>query len=328
MISLGGVILGLALLIGGGALLVRGASEIAATYGISPLVVGLTIVGFGTSTPELVVNVIGALKGATGLAFGNVVGSNISNMGLVLGAAALMTPIALQSDVVRRELPLFLLATTMMAVMALDGPLTGRPPVIDRADSILLLLLFCIFLYFVIIDLGRARREDRLLAEIGEHPGVLAPASGGWRQWVFVTGGCVLLYVGGEVTIRNGIALSSLLGVSPAIVGLFVVAVGTSMPELVTSVIAAMKKESDLALGNVIGSNIFNSLVVLPASGVIAGIAVPRGGVGDIVFSWLLAAVLVPIFLFGKARLGRPAGVAFLVAYVVYAVGRITGVAP
>jgi cation:H+ antiporter len=323
MLSLGGIIVGLAVLIGGGALLVRGASEIATAVGISPMVVGLTIVAFGTSAPELVVNIIGALSGATEIAFGNVVGSNISNLGLVLGAAALMAPIAIQSDVIRRELPLFLLATTMMAVMTLDLALEGRPGSIDRGDSILLLLMFCIFLYFVALDLRRSRRVDPLLTEIGGHPKMLMPIASRW-QWLLILGGCVLLFIGGELTVRNGVALSAQLGVPPAIVGLFVVAVGTSMPELPTSVIAAMRGESDLALGNVIGSNIFNSLFVLPVSGLIATIDVPRGGVGDLVFSWLLAAVLVPIFLFGRGRLGRPAGIGFLVAYFVYAIGRIS----
>lgn len=324
MLSVLGIAVGLVMLIGGGTLLVRGASAIATGLGISPMVVGLTIVGFGTSMPELVVNIIGALEGHTGLAFGNVVGSNISNLGLVLGAAALMAPIALQSGVIRRELPLFLLATTMMAVMALDGPLEGLPATISRSDSIILMLLFPIFLYFVIVDVSRVKRGDALIADIDEHTVVLAPETGGRYQWWLVAGGCLLLFAGGEITIRNGIALSELLGVPPAIVGLFVVAVGTSMPELVTSIIAAIKKESDLALGNIIGSNIFNTLIVLPASGLIAGIAVPRGGVGDLVFSWALAAVLVPIFLYGSARLGRVTGALFVIAYLVYAVVRVT----
>lgn len=326
MLSLGGLILGLLLLIGGGALLVRGASEIAGSLGISPMVVGLTIVGFGTSSPELVVNIMGALNGETEIAFGNVVGSNISNLGLVLGAAALMSPIALQSDVIRRELPLLLLVTTMMAVMSLDEPLGDGIATISRADSILLMLMFGIFLYFVASDFSRASQgDDVLLAEISGHPGVLAPGAGRW-QWLSVIAGCALLFAGGELTIRNGIAMAGDFGVSPAVIGLFVVAVGTSMPELATSIIAAMKQESDLALGNVIGSNIFNSLMVLPVSGVITAIEVPPGGVVDVGFSWLLAAVLVPIFWFGNARLGRGAGLLFLAAYFAYAVLRVTGV--
>ena len=322
MLSLVGILSGVALLIAGGALLVRGASEIAAGFGISPLVVGLTIVGFGTSSPELVVNLFGAFEGATGLAFGNVVGSNISNLGLVLGAAAVVSPIAIQGEIVRRELPLLLLATTMIMVMALDGPLEGMPAVIGRTDAIMLMLAFCIFLYITALDLMRVRRKDPLLDAIEGSPVVVAPSTGRFR-WLLVLGGFALLFVGGEMTVRSGIEFAKQLGVSEAIVGLFVVAVGTSMPELVTSIIAAIRRESDLALGNVIGSNLFNSLMVLPASGVIAQIPIPPGGIIDLVLSWLLAAALIPIFFFGKAYLGRISGAGLITVYFGYAIVRI-----
>ena len=277
MITFAGLVLGIVILIAGGTLLVRGASEIASTLGVSPMVVGLTIVGFGTSSPELVINIIGASTGATGIAFGNVVGSNISNLGLVLGAAALMHPIVIQSALVRRELPLLLLVTTITTVMALDGPLEGGEASISRTDAVVLMLLFCIFIYITVLDLMRVRHKDHLLAEIKTSPVVIRSTRTRF-QWLFVAAGFGLLYAGGRLTIDNGVALATQLGVSTAIVGLFVVAIGTSMPELVTSAIAAARKESDLALGNIIGSNIFNSLVVLPASGVIASVPVPPGG--------------------------------------------------
>lgn len=322
MLSFVGIVFGVAVLIVGGGLLVRGASEIAAGLGVSPMIVGLTIVGFGTSSPELVVNILGALEGETNLAFGNVAGSNISNLALVLGAAAVISPIAIQGDIVRRELPLLLLATTMMTVMALDGPLEGMPAAIGRTDAIVLMLMFCIFIYISALDLMRVRREDPLLTNIEASPVVAAPEKGRFR-WLLILAGFALLFVGGELTVRNGVALASQLGVSTTIVGLFVVAIGTSMPELVTSIIAARRGESDLALGNVIGSNIFNSLMVLPASGLIAQIPVPPGGVADLVVSWLLAAALIPLFFFGKAYLGRVSGSAFLVVYLGYAIARI-----
>ncbi|MEM6513421.1 MAG: calcium/sodium antiporter [Pseudomonadota bacterium] len=325
MFSFLGILLGVALLIGGGTLLVRGASEIATSYGISPMIVGLTIVGFGTSSPELVVNVIGALNGATGLAFGNVVGSNISNLALVLGAAAIISPIAIQGDVVRRELPLLLLATTMITVMALDGPLENRPAGIGRTDAIVLMLVFGIFIYITALDLMRIHRKDRLIDDIVESA-IVVPKSQGRLRWAMVVAGFVLLLFGGEATVRNGVSFAEQIGISTTVVGLFVVAVGTSMPELVTSIIAAVRKESDLALGNVIGSNIFNSLMVLPASGAIAQIPVPDGGVGDLALSWLLAAALIPIFFYGKAYLGRVSGGVFLSIYLGYAVYRtLTG---
>jgi cation:H+ antiporter len=322
MLTFFGIALGIALLIGGGTLLVRGAAELAASFGISPMVVGLTIVGFGTSSPELVVNLIGAFQGATGLAFGNVVGSNISNLALVLGAAAIMSPIAIRGEVVRRELPLLLLATTLMAVLALDGPLEGLPAAIGRTDSIVLMLIFCVFIYISALDLMRMRRKDALLVDIRESPIVTTPSKGRF-SWLLVIGGFLLLFFGGEMTVRNAVAFAEQVGVSTTIVGLFVVAVGTSMPELVTSIIAAVRRESDLALGNVIGSNIFNSLMVLPASGVVAQIPVPRGGIGDLALSWILTAALIPVFFFGKANLGRVTGAILLVVYIGYAAVRI-----
>jgi cation:H+ antiporter len=310
-------------MIAGGTMLVRGASEVAAAFGVSPMIVGLTIVAFGTSSPELVINVIGAMKGATGIAFGNVVGSNISNLALVLGAAALLRPIALQGEVVRRELPLLLLATTMITVMALDGPLEGLRATIGRTDAVILLLVFCIFIYITVLDILRLRKHDRLLTDIRETSLLVEPPEGRFR-WLLIAAGLVTLYFGGELTIDNGVAFATGIGISTTVVGLFVVAVGTSMPELVTSMIAAARRESDLALGNVIGSNLFNSLIVLPASGVLIQVPVPKGGVGDLVFSWVLAAALIPVFFFGKASLGRITGVILLGAYAAYAVIRIT----
>jgi cation:H+ antiporter len=325
MFTFAGVCLGILLLIGGGGMLVRGASEIAGRYGVSPMIVGLTIVSFGTSSPELVVNVMGALRGETALAFGNVIGSNISNLGLVLGLSALLAPITLHGEVVRREVPLLLLATTMITVMALDGYLEGNAPTIGRSDAIVLMLVFCIFIYITAMDFARNKLSDQILTEIEANPAVHAinPAPEGRLSWFFVLAGVLLLLGGGELTVQNGSDLAGQFGVSPTIVGLFVVAVGTSMPELVTSVIAALRGESDLALGNVIGSNIFNSLLVLPVSGLMSQIPVPDGGVGDLVLSWGFAAVLIPIFFLGEKRLGRAAGAMFLLLYFSYAAYRV-----
>ena len=322
MVTFAGIVLGLVLLIAGGAVLVRGASSIAIRFGVSPMIVGLTIVGFGTSSPELIVNVIGALRGETAIAFGNVVGSNISNLGLVLGCAAVVSPIA--GELVRRELPLLLLATTMMTVLILDSPLEGTPALLGRTDSIVLMLMLCIFIYITALDVLLGRSSDPLLTEIQEHS-VAASAPRLGRSLLMLLVGFLLLFAGGELTIRSGVELAELLGMPPAVIGLFVVAVGTSMPELVTSVIAAIRGESDLALGNVIGSNIFNSLMVLPTSGLIAKIPIPEGGVVDLVFSWVLAGLLIPIFFIRDARFGRAVGLLYLAAYIGYAAWRIAG---
>ena len=317
------LLLGIFMLLGGGALLVRGASEIAAGFGISPLVIGLTVVGFGTSAPELVINVLGAAGGATDLAFGNVIGSNISNLALVLGATALIAPITMESQLVRREIPLLLLATTIAATLALDGPLEQREALIGRSDSVVLLLLFCIFVYMVVLDFVRAKQVDPLLVEVESYPLLSQQAADPWR-WPMAIGGCALLFLGGKFTIDSGVALATGLGISATIVGLFIVAIGTSLPELVTSIIAAAKKEPDLALGNIVGSNLFNTLVVLPASGVVEPIAVPAGGLLDLAVSWVLVALLVSVFFVGQARLGRVVGGGLLLGYLAYAAFRIT----
>ncbi|MGB5722388.1 MAG: calcium/sodium antiporter [Woeseiaceae bacterium] len=323
MFSFLGLFLGIALLIGGGTLLVRGATEVATRLGVSPMIVGLVIVGFGTSAPELMINVVGALRGETDIAFGNVIGSNISNLALVLGAAALIAPLYIQGQLVRREVPLLLLATCIITVMVLDVPLEGLPAMIGRSEGIILLSLFCIFIYINVLDHVALQQADPLIENI-EHNPLIATDPHSRFRWLFVLGGIVLLMVGGEVTVKSGVAIATSLGVPTTIVGLFMVAVGTSMPELVTSVVAALRGQSDLALGNVVGSNIFNSLIVLPASSVIAQIPLPPGGVTDLLVSVALTALLIPIFILGEARLGRRTGSFLLLFYIVYAVARIS----
>lgn len=322
MLSFLGILVGILLLIGGGTALVAGSSQLARRFGISPMIIGLTIVGFGTSAPELVVNITGALTGETELAFGNVVGSNITNLGLVLACAAFIRAIEIKGNVVHREVPLLLLITSIMTVMALDGILDGEAPHISRSEGIVLLLLFLIFLYIVVRDVLYADADDALITEAAHAPLLSGPPRHA-LTWLLIPAGLALLFYGGRVTVESSVEFAGEIGVSTAIIGLFVVAIGTSMPELVTSIIAAFKKESDLALGNVIGSNIFNSLVVLPVSAVVAPVAIPDGGVFDLVVSWLFAAVLIPIFFLRDACIGRPSALILLLAYGAYAVFRI-----
>ena len=324
MLSFLGIVAGLVILLLGGAALVSGASQLASRLGVPPIIVGLTIVGFGTSSPELVVNIIGGLQGETALAFGNVVGSNISNLALVLGAAAFLQTIEIHGSVIRRELPLLLLVTTIMTVMALDNVLGGGTAMIGRSDAVVLILMFAIFVYITVQDIMLARSQDRLLDEVAEYPLVRIELAKRFL-WASIIVGFVLLFVGGEMTVRYSVEFASGIGISTTVIGLFVVAIGTSLPELVTSIMAAWRKESDLALGNILGSNVFNSLIVLPVSALISDVAIPEGGVGDLMVSWLLAAVLVPIFYFGRRTLGRTTGTLLLLAYVSYMVLRVTG---
>jgi cation:H+ antiporter len=322
MLALLGIVAGLGLLILGGTALVTGASQLAARMGVSPMIVGLTIVGFGTSSPELVVNIIGGLRGESALAFGNVIGSNISNLALVLGSAAMLQTMEIHGTVIRREVPLLLLVTTIMTVMALDTVLEGGQPRIGRSDALVLILLFAIFIYISVQDVLLARQEDALLSEIGTSPLVVTePGSPYYPAYIVV--GFLLLFFGGEITVRNSVTFAHQLNISTTVIGLFVVAIGTSLPELITSIIAAWRRESDLALGNILGSNVFNSLIVLPAGALVGPVTIPEGGVQDLIVSWVLAAVLIPIFLFGRAKLGRISGAMLIAAYFSYAAIRV-----
>ena len=309
------VLLGITLLLIGGASLVRGASGIAHSFNVPNIVIGLTVVAFGTSAPELVINVTGALQGKTDLAFGNAVGSNLANFGLVLGIAAIMSPIYLQGQVIRREVPFLLLITAILLVMVWDTPLSGTQALLDRGDAIILFLLFTVFVYFMVRDFI-SEEGDPLLVE-GDN--LSSKASGnGLLNAALLLIGLVLLVVGGEMTINNGVAVAKIMGVSEVVIGMFVLAVGTSLPELVTSGIAAYKKETDLALGNIVGSNIFNSLVVLPAAAIIRPLPIPEGGDWDLAVGGAFVLVIIPLFLFSNARLGRLAGIGLITGYFLY----------
>ncbi len=319
------LVIGLVLLLAGATAVVSGASSLSTRWGVPPLVVGLTIVAFGTSAPELVVNVLGAFRNQTELAFGNVAGSNLANIGLVLGVAALITPVTIQGQLVRRELPLLMLATSILAVMTLDHVLQVGEPMLTRSDGIILILLFSIFVYIAIGDFLRAD-EDALLRDVRELENSIParPDATGAGDWVRVVGGLVGLSLGGHLTITHGSALAVQLGVSPVVIGLLVVAIGTSMPELVTSIVAAMRKEADLCVGNVVGSNIFNSLVVLPVSALVRPLPIPPFITLDIFISLALTVALVPVFLLRNARMSRVIGFAFVAVYVGYMTFRAT----
>ena len=300
--------------------MVRGASDLAESYGVPPLVVGLTVVAFGTSSPELVVNILGALEGQTALAFGNITGSNLANIGLVLGVAAVISPIALEGKIIRRELPLLLLATAVLFTMTLDHPLRTSAAILDRSDAIVMLLLFGIFIYIMVVDFLR-QEQDALVTTFDKLPHVrhLERKS----DWILIIAGITGLALGGQLTIDHGSALAASIGIPPEIVGMVMVAIGTSLPELVTSIFAALKGEADLCVGNVIGSNIFNSMFVLPISAVINPVAIPAGGSMDIFASLVLSVILIPIFIVRKTIMSRQIGIFFLLAYATYMTARL-----
>lgn len=311
------VIAGIALLLAGGTALVTGASALATRTGISPLIVGLTVVAFGTSAPELMVTVLGTLEGHSDLAYGNIVGSNIANLALVLGGSALLAPVVIQGQLLRREVPLLLLGTTVLVIVSLDGYLKGTEALIDRSDGLVLILLFGIFVYVTVGDIRR-RREDPLVTGAELFPVPMLSTPDGRRDVMTLIVGIVGLALGGQLTVTYGVALAEALGVSAVVVGLFIVAVGTSLPELATSIVAALKNECDLCVGNVVGSNLMNGLLILPIGTLLRPLYVPATGLVDLTVSFTFTLALIPIFIIGKSRLGRPVGMALLASYAVY----------
>ncbi len=252
------------------------------------------------------------------------VGSNLANLGLVLGLAALVKPVTIQGQIVRRELPLLMLVTCILAVMTLDRALQSGESVLTRSDGLILLLLFSIFIYIAISDFLQVDK-DALIENVKEIEESI-PGLGqqhGRGDWLRIVGGLAGLCLGGHLTIVHGSALAAAMGVSPVVIGLLVVAVGTSMPELVTSIIAALRNEADLCVGNVIGSNIFNSLMVLPASALVRPLPIPPLVTVDILMSLGLAAALVPIFLWREARMSRVTGAIFVAIYASYMAYRV-----
>ncbi len=315
------LVIGIGLLIAGGDLLVRGASSLAGILGISPLIIGLTIVAFGTSSPELAVNVAAALKGSTDLSFGNIIGSNIANIGLILGIAALLKPIKVHSAVIVREIPMMLLATGAALVMGFDHVLRAGPGVFDRSEAILLLLFFCVFMFYNIADVLRNRKFDPYLEESSE----TARVKENRRLWVplvMTISGLVLLVLAGRLTVNSAAGVARALHVSEAFIGLFLVAVGTSLPELSATIIAAARSQSDLAIGNVVGSNIFNLLFIMGITAWVRPVPVPPHGLLDLLFAAALSLILLPVAASGRRTITRPEGVLLLAMYAAFIIGR------
>ncbi len=313
---------GLLLTLSGGFALVHGASHLARRWGVPAFVVGLTVVAFGTSAPELAVNVLASLRGDADISFGNVVGSNLANLGLILGVAALITPLAIESTVIRREIPMMLLATGAIVVMALDPLLTDAPAAYDRSDGWTLLVFFSVFLYTAAATVLRRREADTF---VGSSIGVLSSTLSAPRCAALIIAGLAALIWGADVTLRNAVVIATDLGVAPAIIGLSVVALGTSLPELVASTIAASRGESDLAVGNVVGSNIFNILFILGVTSSIGPVPVPDGGGFDLAALTAVSALLL-IFAATGRRISRAEGAALVLVWLGYGIWRLVSV--
>lgn len=308
-------VVGIFLLIKGADYLVDGSSSLAKKFKVPTLVIGLTIVAFGTSMPELIVNILASLKGNGDIAFGNIVGSNIANILLILGITATIKLLKVQHSTTWKEIPFSLLAAIVLLVFAstmfLDKLAISS---ILRFEGIILLLFFAIFLYYV-IELARRNKsqmkDDKL--EIKKLSSL--------KIFLYILGGLVALYFGGKLVVEGAVALARLFGMSEYFISLTIVAVGTSLPELVTSIIAALKGDSDMAIGNVVGSNIFNIFWILGVSALIAPITIPTFAIIDLLVL-LGTTFLLFLFMFigRKHELERWQGMVFILMYVAYIV--------
>ena len=310
------LIVGFVVLIKGADYLVEGSSSIAKRMGVSSLTIGLTIVAFGTSMPELVVNIISSFQDKGGVAFGNIIGSNLANILLVLGLTAIIRPIDLQNSTVWKEIPFSLLAAIVLFIIVNSktinflsfNDVTG----LTRTDGIIMLLFFVIFLIYV-FEMGKNKHifEDQPKVDVEKHSTRTSV--------IYIILGIVSLYFGGRWVISGAVYIAGVLNISEFMISAIVIAIGTSLPELITSVVAAMKNDLDMAVGNIIGSNIFNILWVLGFTAVISPLSTPFSINPDIAFLLIITFILFMFMFIGKRHeLERWQGAFFLILYVAY----------
>jgi cation:H+ antiporter len=304
------IALGLVLLVAGGELLVRGAVASAKALGVSPLLIGLTLVGFGTSTPELVTSVTAALNGSPGIAVGNVVGSNIANILFILGLSAVIFPMAVNPKGFKRDA----LMVSAAALACMGVVLYGRMGMVLGIIFIASLFAYIVFVY---LQEKNAPDEAAVVAEHRAEDARAGPGTIALSVAMAVVGIAITIF-GARYLVDGAIALAKGLGVSDTIIGLTIVAVGTSMPELVTSVMAAIRKHADVAYGNIVGSNIFNVLFILGATSVIQPIEMPRQIAQFDIWVMLIATALLVYFARTGAKLQRWEGWVFIACYVGY----------
>lgn len=311
-------VLGLLVLVVGAELVVRGASNVAIRFRVSPMIIGLTIVSIGTSTPELAIGIVAGSQGNGALAVGNIAGTNMLNLLFILGLSALIRPLPLHLQIFKLELPMIVVAAALMMIMAWDGHLS-------RFDGILLLLASLVYTLLLIVVTRRASQAARkeFRDEYGEHTltEIKHPWHGTVLHTVVLIGGIVATVVGAELLVRGATSIAQSLGVSTTIIGLTIVAIGTSAPELVTTILSTIKNDRDVAVGNLLGSSIYNILFILGATCVFspAGLPVERNLLMfDIPLMAGVAVGAIPIFLTGKlvSRWEGGLGVAIYLVYV------------
>jgi cation:H+ antiporter len=302
------LIFGLVLLIKGAQWMVDGASALAKRYNVSDLAIGLTVVAFGTSAPELVVNVIASSQSHHDIVFGNVLGSNIANVFLVLGITGLIYPLAVQSRTIWREIPMSLFAAVLLFFLANNFFLSASP-VLSRGNGMFLFGMFLLFMYYMYTQL----KFDSSPVE------TVTKQMSSFKTWAFIVIGLAGLVAGGKLVIDHAVIIATELGVSEKIIGFTIVAIGTSLPELATSVVAALKKNTNIAVGNIVGSNIFNIFLIISVSSMVKPISFNR--IFNTDFYFLTAGTLflfAAMFMGGRKKLDRWEAAVLLLAYIGY----------
>jgi cation:H+ antiporter len=309
------LIIGLVLLIAGAEVLVKGASRIAAAMKISPLVIGLTIVAFGTSSPELAVSVMSSLKGQGAIALGNVVGSNIFNVLFILGLSALIAPLIVAKQLIKLDVPIMIGVSLLVLLFAMNGS-------IGLLEGILLVLIGLLYVGFLLVQSRKEQKTQGTDEFEKEYGAVNAKSKGMWSNIVFVAAGLAMLIYGSDFLVKSAVVIASSLGVSELVIGLTIIAVGTSLPEVATSVIASLRGEREIAVGNVVGSNIFNLLFILGIASIFSpgGVSVQQSAINfDIPVMTAVAFACLPIFFTGL-KIERWEGFIFLGYYIAYTV--------
>ncbi|MBU2524505.1 calcium/sodium antiporter [Patescibacteria group bacterium] len=312
------LIVGFALLIKGADVLIEGSASIAKRFGVSPLIIGITIVGFGTSTPELITSVIAALQNESALVLGNVIGSNIANVALILGITSLIAPLAVTNLTIIRELPFTIASSVAMIILIFDRLFADGENFFSRGDGMIMMLFFFIFIYFTVTSIIAERKKNkRIKKQVKEIAAeVSAPPVGSiGRSIGFVIVGLAGVMGGGYLVVNSAVEIATAFELSKTFIGLTIIAVGTSLPELVTSAVAAFKKETDLAVGNIVGSNIFNLLFVLSLSGILAPFKIDPNTIVD---AGIMTVIMIFLFVFALTRkvITRWEGGVFFALYV------------
>lgn len=307
------LLIGFVCLVKGASYFVSGASALAKKMRVPTLLIGLTIVAFGTSAPEAAVSISAAIKGNNGITLGNVLGSNLFNMTFIIGMSALFFPLVVEKQTVKKEIPIMLLSA--LALFALSGDLylsqSKNVMMLDRGDGIVLLLFFSVFIYYI-VEVAKNSRETMVMEET-------TIKSETKKMIIHTVGGVTAIIFGGNLVVNSAVEIARSFGLSETVIGLTIVAIGTSLPELVTSVVASVKKQPDIAVGNIVGSNIFNVLFILGMSAVISPLSIDKSLIVELVLNVLITLIFLG-FSKTKLKINKIEGLLLLCIYIGYVI--------